>query len=132
MRKYFIPLSILFATLLTLQSCSPSANIDDTFADVKKITLQKINLDGSKDLLFEVTQKEHIAKITESVDLNTNGTSGCEFVVLLTFYKPNSKIEGYTNFSEECKTISYTYNSNFYTKALTDEGANYLRLLTGL
>jgi hypothetical protein len=44
---------------------------------------------------------------------------------------PNGKIEGSCNFSEDCKSMSYTYNSNFYTKALTNEGAKYLRLLTG-
>ena len=118
MRKHFITLSILFITSFIVQSCSPSANIEDTFADVNKVTLEKINLDGRKELLFEVSQLEHITKITESIDLNTNGNTGCEFTVLLTFHKPNSTIEGFTNFSEECKTISYTYNSNFYTKAL--------------
>lgn len=72
-----------------------------------------------------------MTKIVDCIDLNTNGTSGCEFTVLMTFHKPNAKIESYSNFAEDCKSMSYTYNSNFYTKALTDDGAKYLRLLTG-
>ncbi len=131
MRKHFISLSILLSSLFIFQACSPSSNVEDTFADVEKVTVEKMNLDGSKDLLFDISELEELTKVTECVDLNTNGTSGCEFTVLMTFHKPNAKIEGYCNFADDCKSMSYTYNSNFYTKALTDEGAKYLRLLTG-
>jgi len=132
MRKHFITLSILFTSLLILQACSPSSNVEDTFADVEKVTVEKINIDGSRELLFEVSEQEQLTKIIECIDLNTNGISGCEFAALLTFHVPNGKIEGSCNFSEDCKSMSYTYNSNFYTKALTNDGAKYLRLLTGL
>jgi hypothetical protein len=131
MRKQFITLSILLVSLLAIQACSPSSNIDDTFVDVEKITFEKLNLDGSKDLLFEMGEQEQITKVANCVDLNTNGTSGCDFTVLMTFHKPNAKIQGYCNFADDCKSMSYTYNSNFYTKAFTNEGAKYLRVLTG-
>lgn len=130
MKKIF-PLIILGAFALILQSCTPTGNIDDTFKDVERITVEKINMDGSRELLVEIADKEPMNQIIQAVDLSKNGKSGCEFTVLLTFYKPNVKIEGYSNFSEQCKSISYTYNSNFYTKAFTDEGAKYLSLLTG-
>lgn len=131
MRKHFLTLSILISSLFIFQACSPSSNIDATFEDVERITVENINFDGSKDLLFEISESEEMTKIVDCIDLNTNGTSGCEFTVLMTFHKPNAKIESYSNFAEDCKSMSYTYNSNFYTKALTDDGAKYLRLLTG-
>ena len=62
MRKHFITLSILFTSLLILQACSPSSNVEDTFADVEKVTVEKINVDGSRELLFEVSEQEQLTK----------------------------------------------------------------------
>lgn len=131
MKNHFLTFSITIASFFIFQACSPSSNLDATFEDVEKITAEKINFDGSKDLLFEISEPKEMTNIIDCVDVNTNGTSGCEFMVLLTFHKPHAKIEGYSNFAEDCKSMSYTYNSNFYTKAFKDEGAKYLRLLTG-
>ena len=131
MKKHILAFGLFLTTLVLFQACSPSSNIEDTFAEVEKITVERITVDGSKELLFEISEPDQLTKIAECVDLNTNGTSGCDFTVSMTFHKPNSKIEGFCNFAEDCKSMSYTYNSNFYTKAFTAEGAKYLKLLTG-
>ena len=77
MRKHFITLSILFTSLLILQACSPSSNVEDTFADVEKVTVEKINIDEIKNKDFKDFVKETLSmaqtldqKILDSVDID--------------------------------------------------------------
>jgi hypothetical protein len=122
----------LIAFVAIISSCTPSGNIDATFDGVKKISVERVKLDASRELVVEITDETEMQKIINFVNLEENGNSGCIHQLLITFHKERDKIEGFVNATNDCRAMSYTYNSNFYTKSISEEGAEYFRLLSGI